>query len=211
MKTEQLILQLTQDKNPKASFQPIKNWMLWTLAPISVMILRFFLWQRQSPDLTKNFDSSFFLESLLLALLFVLVPYLTFKQSVPGFKNLKITVLTSALFVGWIFLLIFRATATDLKEAQSDIFLQGMACSYEILLMALLPLALIFFVLKRGASVHPVRSGMMAATSATMMGTLVLQVICQAASSVHVLAFHFGAVFLISVIGAFLGTIFLRW
>ena len=211
MKTEQLISQLQEDATSKAVFLPFKSWMLWSFVPMAMMILRFFLWQKQSPDLTKNFDLYFFQESLLLALLFVFIPYLTFKRSVPGFKNSKLTLFTAALFASWLLLLVFRATAPDLQETHSVLFLKGMACSYEIFLMSLIPLVVIFFILKRGASVHPIRSGIMAAASATMMGTLVLQVLCQSPSSVHVLAFHFGAVLLVSTIGAFLGTIFLRW
>lgn len=211
MKTEQLILQLQEEAKPKTAFRPLKSWMFWSMVPVTVMILRFFLWQKQSPDLTKNFDSYFFQESLLLVLLFFLVPFLTFKQSIPGFRNTKLTLLTAALFAGWILLLISRATTPDLQETQSVLFLKGIACSYEIFLMSLIPLAVIFFILKRGASVHPLRSGIMAAASATMMGTLVLQVLCQSSSSVHILAFHFGAILLVSMIGAFSGTFFLRW
>ncbi len=211
MKTEQLILQLQEDTKPKASFMPFKNWLLWSFVSIAVMILRFFLWKTQSPNLMKNFDLYFFQESILLSLLFVFVPYLTFKLSVPGFKNSKLALFTAALFAGWIFLLVHRATIPDIQEIQSVDFFQGTACTYEILLMALIPLYVIFNILKKGASMHPLRSGMMAAVSATMIGTLILQVLCQSPSSIHILVFHFGAVLLASTMGAFLGTFFLRW
>ncbi len=211
MKTEQLILQLSTEAKPTVAFMPVKSWLLWSLAPMTVMILRFFLWQTQSPNLTKNFDLAFLQETILLGLLFGLVPYLTFKQSVPGFKNSKLMFLTGFLFSGWIILLILRATRADMADTQSAHFSEGLACSYEILQMALVPLAVLFFILRRGASVHPLRSGIMAATSATMMGTLVLQVICQSPSPVHILAYHVGAVLAISLLGAFLGLRILRW
>ena len=211
MKTEQLILQLSRDTQPVSIFMPVKSWLLWTLVPITVMILRFFLWQTQSPNLTKNIDLYFFLETFLLAVLFGLVPYLTFKQSVPGFKSHRAMILTVGLFAAWIFLLIFRASSADLQETHSADFFQGVGCSFEILKMSLLPLLVIFLILKRGAAINPLRSGLMASASATMMGTLVLQVICQSPSSAHVLVFHFGAVLLVSLAGAVLGNLILRW
>lgn len=86
-----------------------------------------------------------------------------------------------------------------------------MECALCIAAVALLPAGLIFSFLRKGATVHQVRSGAFAVLASSAVGGLTLRLAEANDSILHLIAWHYAPTLLFAVIGALLGKWLLKW
>lgn len=87
----------------------------------------------------------------------------------------------------------------------------AMECALCIAATAIVPAALIFALLRKGASVRPLRAGSFAVLAASGLGCLTLRLSEANDSLVHLVDWHYLPTLLFAVIGALVGRYLLRW
>jgi len=76
---------------------------------------------------------------------------------------------------------------------------------------ALIPSALIFALLRKGASVHPLAAGSFAVLAATSLGCLTLRLAETNDSMMHLASWHYLPTLLFTILGAYIGQYLLKW
>lgn len=84
-------------------------------------------------------------------------------------------------------------------------------CSLCIAALALAPSALIFRLLRKGASVQPWRAGSLAVLASSALGCLMLRLAEDNDSLMHLAQWHYLPTLLFAALGAFVGKVLLRW
>ncbi len=87
----------------------------------------------------------------------------------------------------------------------------GMECALCIASVAVVPSALIFGLLRKGASVHPLRSGSFAVLAASAIGGLTLRLSEANDSLMHMVSWHYVPTLLFAALGAWIGKTLLKW
>lgn len=215
MKTHELIEKLSQEA-PLRQTSRTPAW--WAVRLISVLILygvgaQFFLGVR--PDIILQFERPFFvLEIILLAgmpisaalaSVFVMYPDMYQKPWI-----LKIPYL---LFAALILLLSYQFAfmAIDIRMVIPPPGGHAMECALCIGSVALIPSALIFGILRQGASVTPVNAGFLAVLATTGIGCLILRIAEANDSLMHLVSWHYLPTFIFASIGAALAKRLLKW
>ena len=86
-----------------------------------------------------------------------------------------------------------------------------MECALCIGSVALIPSALIFALLRKGASVRQFQAGSFAVLAASSIGCLTLRLAEANDSMMHLASWHYGPTVLFAALGAALGKILLKW
>jgi hypothetical protein len=89
--------------------------------------------------------------------------------------------------------------------------LAGHECSLSIAAIAMLPSAMIFLVLRQGASVRPLQAGSFAVLASASIGCLCLRITEQNDSLAHLVSFHYAPTLLFAALGALAGKWLIRW
>lgn len=87
----------------------------------------------------------------------------------------------------------------------------GHACTLSIAAISMLPSAMIFLLLRQGATVRPLQAGSFAVLASAGIGCLSLRITEQNDSLVHLLTFHYGPILLFAALGALAGKWLIRW
>ena len=87
----------------------------------------------------------------------------------------------------------------------------GMECAICIGSVALIPSALIFALLRKGASVRQFQAGSFAVLAASSIGCLTLRLAEANDSMMHLASWHYGPTVLFAALGAGIGKILLKW
>lgn len=87
----------------------------------------------------------------------------------------------------------------------------GMECAICIASVALIPSALIFGLLRKGASVTPRRAGSFAVLAATGLGCLTLRLAEANDSLLHLATWHYAPTLVFAALGAAVGRFLLKW
>lgn len=87
----------------------------------------------------------------------------------------------------------------------------AMECALCIGATAIIPAALLFLALKKGASTHPLQAGAYAVLAAASIGCLTLRMTEANDSLAHLAMWHYAPTVLFAVLGAALGKALLRW
>ena len=86
-----------------------------------------------------------------------------------------------------------------------------MECALCIASVAMVPSALIFGLLRKGASVRPVHSGAFAVLAASAIGCLTLRLSEANDSLMHIVQWHYVPTILFASLGALIGKYWLKW
>jgi len=99
----------------------------------------------------------------------------------------------------------------DERMAIAEQVTHGLECVLCIALVAIVPSALIFAVLRKGASIRPFQAGALAVLSASAIGGLTTRLVEANDSIAHLVAWHYVPTVLFAAIGALIGRCLLRW
>lgn len=206
MNSKILINELSQDLRPvKVIKYGLKDYILIfstaffsVLASLAISGLRF--------DINEALLSARFVtESLTLFALAILSTISALYVSIPNLKSLraKNIVITNLIF--WFaFLLYFLA------NSEKPIAGWGFACAREVALNSIAPAIVIFFTIRKGATLDRITGGWLILTSAAAFGALATQFSCPSTDPLHVLVWHAVPVVLIGIVGIGLGKLIIK-
>lgn len=87
----------------------------------------------------------------------------------------------------------------------------SMECAICIAAITMIPSALIFAYLRKGASVYPLLSGIYAVLASSGIGCLMLRLAEANDSILHITLWHYIPTLIFAAVGALIGKIFLKW
>lgn len=102
-------------------------------------------------------------------------------------------------------------TQHDARMVMPDEHSHSAKCAIFIAMAAMLPSALIFMLLQKGATLMPLNAGALAVISAATVGALTLRLSEAVDAIPHLLMWHYIPSILFALIGAWIGRSLLRW
>lgn len=110
-----------------------------------------------------------------------------------------------------VFLLLQLLMPQDARMVMPEPSTHAMECAICIASVALVPSAMIFAILQKGASVRPWRAGAYAVLAASAIGCLTLRLSEANDSIAHLLYWHYLPTVIFATVGAWLGRYLLKW
>jgi len=210
---ETLITDLSKDINAtKSNRSPArKACLLIFVIAIYGLVVGFLLGLR--PDIITQFARSFFALEIFLMFLLLITSVVASVISMYPDSYQKPTFLKLPYIV-FIFLVVFvlYQIAMPVNELMvMPIIDHGIKCALCIAAISIVPSAIIFAVLRKGASVHQLESGVFAVLSASAVGCITLRLSESNDSLIHLVSWHYLPTFIFASIGAVLGKWLLRW
>ncbi len=214
IKTEELINSLAQDSTVVKQLQsPLRlSFYLLGILIIYAVVTGFTIGIRE--DLLTQLGRPFFIAeiSLLLLTIFSSVLAAMFLLFPDGYQ--KKGVLYWPLYSLCAFILIMAVQVFFPLDSRMVIptgKVHSMECTICIASITIIPSALMFVLLRKGASVYPFLSGVYAMILSSGVGCLMLRLSEADDSLIHLALWHYIPILLFAVIGAFIGKIFLKW
>lgn len=166
------------------------------------------------PDLSVQLTRPFFVvEILLLALLTVTSAVAAVLAMYPdAYQKPQLLKLPYAIFLALVGLILFQLFMPhDPRMAMPEGDIHKMECAICIAAVALIPSALLFGLLRRGASIRPLQAGSFAVLAASSVGGLTLRLAEANDSLMHLVSWHYLPTLLFATLGAVIGKKLLRW
>ena len=208
MKTEDLINKLARDAKPTRTLSPLSSrlflWVFVALVSIGIGVAIFGM----RPDLTQKLGTSnFMLENAAILIIALCAAFGALVLSVPvGERKTRIKWLPAIGVVIWFGILVSKLFTSQIFHLDC-----GFSCIRDIALLGFIPGALLFYMVKKGASTHPGAAGFLAVLAATSFGSLGVQFLCKNDEAIHVLLWHLTPALLLGFIGYALSRPLLRW
>ncbi len=155
---------------------------------------------------TAIWEFSFIAQAVATIALACLSAVAAFLMSVPGRSSSWVRSVPFVTVVVWL-LVIVLGVFTSGESSRGFHF----ACMRDIIVLAVIPGAYLFFMLKRAAPLELGRVGFFTALAAAAFGALGAQFICHDHRLIHMLLWHYLPVIALGAIGAWLGRRLLRW
>ena len=214
MDSETLIARLSSEA---ASPTPVRAPRYWATRLLAVLVAydavtQLCLGLRR--DLAMQMNRPFFVVeiALLVALLLTSATASVLAMYPDAYQKPKLLKLPYAAFTLLLALVVFQLWM--LLDARMVMPLPGahaMECALCIGSVALVPSALIFAILRQGASVHPLQAGSFAVLAASSIGCLTLRLSEANDSMMHLVSWHYGPTLLFAAFGAGIGRFLLKW
>lgn len=213
--TIDLIASLSAEAKPAKKVRSPSYWAVRLLALLALYAVgcQFFLGFR--PDLRLQFLRPLFaVETLLLSLLLLSSAVAAVLAMYPdAYQKPQLLKLPYAIFallvaaVGFQLLLPY-----DARMVTPEVLgVHAMECALCIASVALIPSALIFALLRKGASVHQFQAGSFAVLTSSAIGCLTLRLAEANDSIMHLVQWHYVPTLLFAALGAFAGKWLLKW
>jgi hypothetical protein len=216
--TPDLIAQLTtQLSAPAASSRKTRTpsyWGRWLLVILGAYALGAQAALGFRPDLAAQLSRPLYIsEILLLALLLFSSGAASVLAMYPdAYQKPKLLKLPYGLFFMLLCLVAFQLLLPlDARMVMPGPHAHGMECAVCIASVALLPAALLFAIMRKGASVRQWQSGAVAVLAASAIGCLTLRLAEMNDSLLHLAAWHYLPTLLFATLGALAGKAFLKW
>lgn len=212
--TKQLIQDLSAEAKPAKMVRP-QRYALFLLALLSIYaICAQCLLEGFRPDLATQLTRPLFmLELLLLAAVLTSASVASVYAMLPDGAQRKTLMRSPYIFsVGMLALVICQLfLPQDARMVMSDATSHAHECTMYIALSSILPAALIFGLLRKGASVMPMQAGLLAVISAVSVGAITLRLAEANDEIMHLLSWHYLPSIFFASLGAVLGRYLLRW
>lgn len=212
-KTIDLIASLSAKSKKK--FRTPSYYAICLLAVLAIYAIGCQLFLGFRPDLALQLTRPLFaLESLLLSLLIISSVYAAVLVMYPdAYQKPQLLKFPYAIFVLLVIVVCFQSLMpTDARM----VILEGpgihdMECIICIASFALIPSALIFMLLRKGASVRQLQAGSLAVLAASSIGCLSLRFAEANDSIIHLMQWHYVPTILFAAFGALAGKWLLKW
>ncbi len=213
-KTQSLIEQLSQDVKP---VKPMPKPRILALGLCAVMAIyglaaQYILGLR--PDLAVQFMRPLFVaETVLLVQLLFCSAFAAILSLYPDIYQKSAWLKVPFLLFALLFLLIIVQLflPIDGRMVVPDESAHKMECALCIAAVALIPAAIIFMMLRYGATIKPLQAGVFAVLAASAVGCLTLRLAEANDSMMHLALWHYLPTLLFASLGAFLGKFLLKW
>ncbi|MFZ4541309.1 MAG: NrsF family protein [Rickettsiales bacterium] len=211
MDTSTLIAQLSSEAAASKLRSP-RYWAVRLAAALAVYgvgLQVFYLGFR--PDLATLWSQSLFVAEILLLTLVICSSILAgilamYPDSYQRPKLLALPYFVFALLVALLGYELLKAPAISLPMTARE-----MECATCIAMVSIFPSALMFGMLRKGATIHPLRAGSFAVLAASAMGCLGLRLEEVDGSLMHLVVSHYLPTLVFAIAGAFIGRHLLRW
>lgn len=201
MKRDDLIRNLTKEgevtKVLSPPFSRFFRWLFIVFFCLSVGVLFFGLRDDLETAITHP---SFLIHGVLTLILGLASSLSAFLLSVPGYHGRKILLFpfsTLALF--------FLYFLYSIYFLELDSFRLGWGCIRDILVLAFVPGAILFFLLRRAAVLDGWKTGFFAFLGLGAIGSFGTQFICHNDGVLHTLIWHYLPVVILGIFGSYLG------
>lgn len=209
--TSTLIAQLSSEAKAAKQLRSPRYWSVRLIAVLAIYGIGAQLFLGFRPDLAVLWAQPLFAAEILLLSLLLLTSIVASVLAMypDSYQKPKFLTLPYAVFFVLAILLGFEVT----QAPQLSLLMTGheMECAMCIAMVAMVPSALMFGVLRKGATVHPVRAGSYAALAASAIGCLTLRLAEADASLMHLISGHYLPTLLFAVVGAVIGKWALKW
>lgn len=212
--TQQLISSLAQD-TLSAKQLPTPQYIALRLCSILfvyAIVIGFTLGLRS--DLSLQFHRPFFLTEifLLLSLVFSSI-FSAVLLLFPDLYQKKYALYWPLYILGaFVLLLVLQSfLPLDARMVVPIGKVHAMECTICIASIAMIPSALIFVLLRKGASVHPFLSGSYTMIASSSIGCLMLRLAEANDSILHLTLWHYIPTLIFASLGALIGKIFFKW
>ena len=215
MNTQDLITKLSQDTPQKSALRQPFWFAVQLIIVLTVYGLgtQFFLGLRPDVFIQLNrlaFSTEIALLTMLVFSSSVAAVMAMYPDALQKVYALKIPYVVFALLAGFVvFQLAFMPQ--DERAVLPPLSPHGMECALCIGAVALIPAALLFFLLRKGASVTPLKAGSFAVLAAAGVGCLTLRLAESNDSLVHLASWHYLPTLIFAIIGAAVGKWLLKW
>lgn len=148
---------------------------------------------------------SFITQSLVLILLAVLSTVSAMQMSIPSLKKSVSQNIVLITLTFWGMTLIYL-----LVNSNSPFAGWGFGCASEILINSIAPSAVIFFMIRKAATLNRISTGWLILTAGAAFGAIATQLSCSSSDAFHLLAWHAVPVVIIGFVGIIAGKYFLK-
>lgn len=213
--TNDLIAQLAQDTKPAKKPLHPGLLMLLLLGVLFVYSIGAQVYLGLRPDLANRLTDPWFeAETVALWFLIITSAVASITAMAPDAYQKPIRLqLPYVVFAALIVILGYQMIfIQDMSKLVTEVTnTAGMECSICIALISLIPSALIFALIRQGATVHPLMAGSYAVLTATGVGCFALRLAEPNDSLMHLTQWHYLPTLLFAMIGAALGKWLLKW
>lgn len=197
--------------------KPLREPAYWAVRLLAILVLygvatQLFLGLR--PDLAMQFTRPLFvLEIGLLVVLMITSILAAILAMYPdAYQKPQLLKLPYGAFLLLVCLVTFQLLMPhDERMVMPQLGAHGMECALCIASIALIPSALVFALLRKGASVRQLQAGSFAVLAASAIGCLTLRLAEANDSLMHLTSWHYLPTLLFAIMGSFLGKLMLRW
>ncbi len=213
--TADLIASLSAEAKPTKNLRAPAYWAWRLLAVLAVYGVGCQIFLGLRPDLVAQLTRPLFaLETLLLALLLmssaVAAVLAMYPDAYQKPQLLKLPYIIFATLAGVLAFPLWMPTDPHMVMPEG-VDVHAMECAICIASVALIPSALIFALLRKGASVRPFHAGAFAVLAASAIGCLTLRLAEPNDSIMHLVQWHYVPTLLFAALGALAGKWLLKW
>ena len=207
METSELIKRLSVSVKPVQRLEaPLLRFARWVAVAIFSLGTGIFLFGVREDVPQSLMRMGFSAQAFALMLLALLSALSAFLLSVPDRKLIVVSLIPPATLGFWLLAIMYSIfTSGHLSGGL------GLTCVRDIIALALLPGAFLFFMLKQAAPLEPSRVGVFSMLSVAGLGALATQFICRNDDPLHILLWHFLPVAVLGCVGVLIGGSILRW
>ncbi|OYW14223.1 MAG: hypothetical protein B7X02_00515 [Rhodospirillales bacterium 12-54-5] len=212
--TSTVIAQLSSDAVAPVPMRSPIYWGMRLLAVLVVYGLGSQAYLGVRIDLLTQFSRPLFAAeiALLVALLLSSGTASVLAMYPDAYQKQKLLVLPYAIFIVLVGLVLLQFDMpVDARMVIPPPGGHAMECALCIGAIAILPSALAFAILRKGATIRPLQAGSFAVLMASAMGGLSLRLAESNDSMLHLASWHYLPTLLFASIGALLGKLLLRW
>lgn len=211
--TKQLIQELSAQATPVKAVRP-HVWASRLIAVLLVYAGAAQWWLGIRPDLATQLERSLFIAELfLLAAMLISAAIASVLAMVPDTyqkKNLlKLPYIISGLMLALVTFQLLMPQ--DARMVMPDETSHTIECAMFIAMASMLPAALIFVLLRKGATIMPKNAGALAVIASASIGALTLRLAEADDYIIHLLTWHYIPSILFAGLGALIGRWMLRW
>jgi hypothetical protein len=214
MDTEQLIQNMLDEGPRKPMPHPMKQTMFWLMGTLFYLATISGYFGLRADIVEKFFESSYFIEILLLFGLGVSSTLAAFCLSRPdGHQMPWLKFVPFGFILAWVLAAFGGSSIAEINMANlfHSMSLGQFDCLWHILLFSTPPGLALFLIVRKGAIIQCCWAGTMATLSATSFGYLLLRLMEQNDNPVHLIVWHAVPIILMCMAGMVIGKFALKW
>jgi len=207
MNTDTLIHNLALQCRPiKPIGHPVKRFLIWAISSI-LFIAAGVLFFRPAPDFSVVSNPSFIFPAMAMLCISLICTLSAFVLSVPNKDAQRFDIVPITIVIFWFGLMIYMLASVDLDDSRS-----GDICILRMIVLAIVPGAILFYMLRRAAPMQSGLIGLLAALGSLAFAEIGLQFICHKSTlGSHMLVWHFMPLTVLALLGVVIGRWTFRW
>jgi hypothetical protein len=193
----------------KPAHHPVVLSLEWITVAVFYLAVALMFSGFRTDLMAKLHETWFAAEIAALVAIFIATSLSAALLSFPDLHQMRRVALVPAITFTLFVLVMYFAWHADSPPSPQPV--HSIECTLSITMLAILPAAWIFFVMRKFASTHPYWAGGIALLAAFSVGALWLRLYEQTDSITHVIQWHYLPMIIIGLAGMWLGKSLLKW